>query len=208
MGRANLSLFPMESFEPMVGRRSQIYAAVGGGGVLHDYDSQVNIYPFVIRTMAEFHLSHLTSKRNTYLLATNLTPLASFLFARFFPCVHPFPGRKNPAFEKLRYELISTLYPKSVEEYESRGLFSGPKPPHAPPAIRTDNPLLASYVELHGNWREGDRLPMLVRMSKNDLKKTAYTYFTMQLAKRTGRYNPARVSPYRLLELLSPWSRS
>ncbi len=174
IGRANLSIFALNAFEPSLGRSAPIYACVGGGGVLPEYQEQVSVHPFVLRTMVRFHLqrpSHLPHGRSTYLLATNCNPIASYLLARSLPKVHPAPGPIHPGFERLRGELVALLYPDNVEEFERRGLVRGPIPMIADLKIREGNPLLAWYVDAHGGWREGDRLPVVARLNKSDIAK-------------------------------------
>lgn len=208
VGRANLTVLPLRAYDPARGREAPIYACVGGGGVLPEYDDAVRVHPFVLTAMRDFHAPRLASRRHVYLLATNVSPLASFIAARHMPRVHPFPGRTDPGFELLRAQLVEQLFPAKLDGFHRRGLLEGPPPLVTPDAIRGDNPLLARYVAMHGDYVGGDRLPMVVRLDKRDVLEALRRLMALRLGKRVGIYRPGRVEPPTLVELLLGSGRS
>lgn len=208
VGRANLTVLPLRVYDPARGREAPIYACVGGGGVLPEYDDVVRVHPFVLRAMRDFHAPRIGSRRHVYLLATNVSPLASFIAARHMPRVHPYPGRQAPGFELLRAQLVEKLFPAKLEGFRRRGLLEGPPPRVTADAIRGDNPLLASYVTMHGDYEGGDRLPMVVPLDKRDVLVALRRIVALRLGKQLGIHRPGRVEPPTLIELLLGTGRS
>lgn len=171
IGHSILFIFEMVLFDPLKGKVTNVLLTMGGGGTLSPYIGRFKVYLVVPKSMARFHLTKPRKYRqtNTFLFSPNVNPLSSYILGRHFPMVHPYPGRTNEPFEQMSRELVQHFYPEQMESYLETGVITGPSFPLKDEKIRVQSPLLRDYMQMHRNWQEGDRLPMICVFNLKDI---------------------------------------